>query len=80
MTSKPESLIALGNRIREIRIQQKLSQEKLAEECNFDRTYISLVERGLRNPSFTNLCKFAEGLGVQIAELTSNQMQQRKDL
>lgn len=73
MKQKPESLIALGNRIKYIRTQKQFSQEQLAEACNFDRTYISLVERGLRNPSFTNLCKFAVGLGVSVSDLTSNQ-------
>ena len=53
-----------------MRLQRGYSQEKLAEKCGFDRTYISLIERGLRNPSFTNLLKLAEGLGSSVSELT----------
>ena len=41
-----------------------------AEVCGFDRTYISLVERGLRNLSFLNLVKIAAGLGLSVSELT----------
>jgi len=65
-----ESLEHLGNRIREERHHLNLSQEKLAEKCGFDRTYISLVERGKRNPSYTNLLKIAKGLELPISDLT----------
>ena len=67
---KLESLVRLGKRVRNMRLQRGYSQEKLAEKCGFDRTYISLIERGLRNPSFTNLLKLAEGLGSSVSELT----------
>ena len=70
MSMKLESLVRLGKRVRNMRLQRGYSQEKLAEKCGFDRTYISLIERGLRNPSFTNLLKLAEGLGSSVSELT----------
>ncbi len=62
-------LQALGERVRKHRVQEQLSQEKLAERCGFDRTYISLVERGKRNPSFTNLLKLARGLNIEVSQL-----------
>ena len=49
--------------------QKKLSQEALAEIADFDRTYISLLERGERNPSFTNLCRVATALDTTPSEL-----------
>ena len=64
------SLEQLGSRIREKRAILNLSQEKLAEKCSFDRTYISLIERGKRNPSYKNLLKLAKGLCISISELT----------
>lgn len=65
-----ERLVAdLGTAIRERRQAKKLSQEALAELADFDRTYISLLERGERNPSFTNLCRVAAALGVTPSEL-----------
>jgi ribosome-binding protein aMBF1 (putative translation factor) len=65
-----DKLVAdLGHAIRERRLAKKLSQEALAEEADFDRTYISLLERGERNPSFTNLCRIAKALGTTPSEL-----------
>lgn len=71
MNSKDDLLTNLGRRVRELRLQQAYSQDKLAERCGFDRTYISMVERGKRNPSFSNLVKLADGLGVSLLELTA---------
>jgi transcriptional regulator with XRE-family HTH domain len=59
----------LGAAIRRRRQAKNLSQETLAEIADFDRTYISLLERGKRNPSFTNLCRVAAALGVTPSEL-----------
>jgi len=64
------TLEQLGRRIREKRHFLNLSQEKLAEKCDFDRTCISLLERGKRNPSYKNLLKLAKGLCISISELT----------
>jgi DNA-binding XRE family transcriptional regulator len=48
-----------------------LSQERLAELCGLDRTYISLLERGKRNPAITNLSKVSKGLGCSLSKLVS---------
>lgn len=69
MDNRPKLLAELGERIKKQRNNRALSQEQLAERCNFDRTYISLVERGLRNPSYTNLRRLADGLGVNVSDL-----------
>ena len=60
---------ALGEAIRKRRQAKNLSQEALAEIADFDRTYISLLERGERNPSFTNLCRVAAALDTTPSEL-----------
>lgn len=59
----------LSEAIRKRRQAKNISQEALAEIADFDRTYISLLERGERNPSFTNLCRVAAALGVTPSEL-----------
>ena len=46
-----------------------LSQEKLAELCNLERTYISFLERGLRKPSLNMTFRFAEVFDVKPSEL-----------
>lgn len=67
-----EPLKALGDKVRALRTKLDLSQEALAERCDFDRTYISLIERGQRNPSYTNLIRLAEGLKVPVSDLTKD--------
>ncbi len=59
----------LGRRIRELRNQMKLSQEKFALLINMDRTYFASVESGKRNISLKNIYKIARGLGVALEEL-----------
>jgi transcriptional regulator with XRE-family HTH domain len=58
-----------GERVRELRKQQGLSQEALALACDLDRTYIGGVERGERNISLLNIYKIAEALRVNVGEL-----------
>jgi len=58
-----------GTVLRELRENKKLSQEKLAEFCDLDRTYISLLERGLRQPTLTTLFKLADALNIKASEL-----------
>ncbi|EII8775831.1 helix-turn-helix domain-containing protein [Campylobacter lari] len=59
----------VGNRIRELRSQTGLSQEKFALKIGMDRTYFASVELGKRNIALKNIEKIANGLGVTISEL-----------
>ncbi len=59
----------LGLRIRELRQQTSLSQEKFALKIGMDRTYFTSVELGKRNISIINLEKIAKGLNVTLSEL-----------
>ena len=63
-----EELLELGNRIKYFRKDLNLSQEALAHKCDFDRTYISMLERGKRNPSYINLLKLCDGFEMTIKE------------
>jgi transcriptional regulator with XRE-family HTH domain len=62
-------LIKVGDRIRELRTETGLSQEKLSFACSLDRTYIGSVERGERNISIINLKKIAKALKTEPSEL-----------
>jgi len=64
---KKQALIDLGLKIKEARLEHGLSQEELASICGFDRTYISLVERGKRNLSYLNLLRL-----MKVLEKDSN--------
>lgn len=58
-----------GEKLKEIRTQKGLSQEKLAFKSGLHRTYISDIERGARNVSLINIEKIAKALGVSNSEL-----------
>ena len=57
-----------GIRLKEIRLQRNISQEKLAELADLHRTYISSVELGKRNLSLINIEKLAKALDCEIAD------------
>lgn len=61
-----------GSRIRELRQNKGLSQESFAHLCNLDRTYISGIERGVRNVSLLNIEIIAKALELSISELFKN--------
>ena len=62
-------LLPLGYAIKAQREKLRFTQEYLAEKTGFDRTYISMLERGRRNPSFLNLLRIAKGLEIPITQL-----------
>jgi transcriptional regulator with XRE-family HTH domain len=60
---------AFGISVREARRRLRLSQEALGELCHLDRTYISGVERGVRNPTVLSIWRIANALQVLPSEL-----------
>lgn len=61
-----------ANRIKELRQQQGLSQEKFALKIDMDRTYYASVEAGKRNVSIKNIKKIANGFEISLEELFKN--------
>lgn len=61
--------IALGDRIRELRLARGISQEQLAHLAGLDRTYVSGVERGHRNIGLDNIYKIAGALDIPVSDL-----------
>ncbi len=59
----------VGARVRDRREALGWSQERLAAEADLDRTYISGIERGLRNMSLLALLRIARVLGVSLTDL-----------
>lgn len=57
-----------GKRVRELRLERRLSQEKLAELAD-TANYVGSVERGERNVSFVNIVKLARASCVRPARL-----------
>jgi transcriptional regulator with XRE-family HTH domain len=60
---------AFGEVLRHIRKKRNLSQEMLARQTGFDRTFVGMLERGLASPSLRTLFRLAEGLRVTPSQI-----------
>ena len=58
--------IKIGKRLRELRTEKGLSQEKFSFICELDRTYIASIEQGKRNVSIANIEKIAKALDMSV--------------
>jgi transcriptional regulator with XRE-family HTH domain len=68
----PSPILAeFGTRVRAARKRLAISQEELADRAGLDRTYVSGVERGLRNVALINLCRLAVALATDPGDLTA---------
>jgi transcriptional regulator with XRE-family HTH domain len=70
MPTTPD-LAALGRAVRSIREDKGISQVQLAADTGFMQSWISQIEHGRRNPSWSNVVRLSEGLGVSLSELAS---------
>ena len=61
-----------GLRLKELRQNTGLSQEKFALKINMDRTYYASVEAGPRNISLENIKKIADGFEISLSQLFEN--------
>ncbi len=59
----------VGTNVRALRSALNWSQEELAFRAGLDRSYISLIERGMGNPSILAVARISEALGVALSEL-----------
>jgi transcriptional regulator with XRE-family HTH domain len=61
--------VRFGQVLKELRVKKGLSQEALATDCDLDRTYISLLERGLRQPTLSTLFRIGKALDVSPSSI-----------
>ena len=59
-------ITAVSSTVKQLRSESKLSQEDLAFRAGLDRTYISGIERGVRNISLVSLEQLVSGLGISL--------------
>lgn len=59
----------LGQRVRKMRLARKQGQVELAEMLGLDRSYLSEIETGKKNPSLTTIQILAKGLGTTVSRL-----------
>lgn len=69
MLSRVKFKEIVGGNVKKIRTKKGLSQDELAHQCGFYRTYINLVETGKRLPSAYSLYRLAKGLQVAVDDL-----------
>ncbi len=68
-----EDLRRLGERVREQRRNRGLTQEALAESLDLSVAYVSLIERGGRNPPYTTVVAIARALGVPPSRIVADE-------
>ena len=68
---------AFGRVLREARQRAGLSQERLALEAELDRTFISMMERGLRQPTLETVFRIADVLKISPATLVARTAAER---
>ncbi|WP_255772349.1 helix-turn-helix domain-containing protein [Mycobacteroides abscessus] len=61
--------VGLGLAVREARAKAGISQERLSELAGLDRTYVSGVERGTRNPTLDSMARLSSALGFRLSVL-----------
>ncbi|MBN3215707.1 helix-turn-helix domain-containing protein [Pectobacterium polaris] len=69
MEKSKDITVRFGQRVKTLRLQAGLSQEAFADKCGLDRTYISGIERGVRNPTLEVIGVIADGLGIELKTL-----------
>ncbi|QHV95582.1 helix-turn-helix domain-containing protein [Spirosoma endbachense] len=67
--------VAFGKAIRQERRKKGITQEELAEKCGLDRTYISQIERGLKNPTLPVAWELAINLEINFVTLMAAALQ-----
>ncbi|MBN3114675.1 helix-turn-helix transcriptional regulator [Pectobacterium brasiliense] len=69
MERSKDITVRFGQRVKTLRLQAGLSQEAFTDKCGLDRTYISGIERGVRNPTLEVIGVIADGLGIELKNL-----------
>jgi transcriptional regulator with XRE-family HTH domain len=69
---------AFGKLLKELREERGLSQAQLALECELDQSFLSLIERGRRQPSLSTFIVLCEGLNVEPETVMRRLMSRRR--
>ncbi|MBG87876.1 MAG: transcriptional regulator [Verrucomicrobiales bacterium] len=69
MPEQDPILRKFGGNVKKLRERKGYTQEKLGETASLDPTYVSGIERGVRNPGIKNVARIAKALGVTTSKL-----------
>ena len=64
---------SIGKRLKELRREYGLSQERLALQAEITTAYLGQIERGIKNPTVVTVGRLCDALGISLAEFFSNQ-------
>lgn len=64
---------SIGNRVKELRTKNKLSQEQLALRAEITTAYLGQIERGEKNPTVVTIERICTALGIRLSDFFSNQ-------
>lgn len=67
--SEKQYLIALGKRIKALRLEKNISQTEMAYRCGFDKSNYNNIESGKRNVTIISLLKISKALEVSLTDL-----------
>lgn len=73
--TKSENELKFGQALKEARLIKGMSQEELALESELDRTYVSMLERDVKNPTLGTISKLAKSLGITPLQLVMRSQQ-----
>lgn len=59
----------VGKRIQELRYAKNMTQQALADKCDYEKSYLSRLESGITDARLSTYNKVAEGLEVSLSEL-----------
>lgn len=77
--TKSDTELKFGQALKEARLTVGLSQEELALDSELDRTYVSMLERNVKNPTLSTISKLARSLGITPLQLISRSQQLSSD-
>ena len=66
-------LEVFGRNVRNLRVEQGLSQEQLADRAGLHRTYVGMIERAEKNITLCNIEKLAKAMNVKVSTLVNNE-------
>ncbi len=69
MKKRMRSLASFGQNVRNVRTASGLTQQRVAAIAHLDPTYISGIERGVRNPTLRIISRLAKALAVPVEKL-----------
>ncbi|NMR85102.1 helix-turn-helix transcriptional regulator, partial [Vibrio parahaemolyticus] len=67
----------IGEKIKELRVRNNLTQEELADRCELTKGFISQLERDLTSPSISTLIDILECLGTNLKDFFSEEIEEK---